>query len=75
MDAQLAGGDIGSVGKWSVAFVGGKMMLTGGVVEPIGEVSLSISIGAKQVIDALAAAIGGALPAEIAKIIEAGLGL
>lgn len=61
-DLDIAQGPLGKVGSYDVALKDGKLQF-------------SVSIGPKEILDALAAKIGGAVPAEIAKFIEDTFGL
>jgi len=71
---DLVSGAIGSVGKYDVAFTAGSLVVSGNLAVSEGSLALSVTVSAKQVIDALAAKLGGSIPAEIAQVLEAALG-
>lgn len=75
MDKDLVKGNIGSVGNYDLAFLGGKVVVSVGVGLPEISANLSVSIGPKEILDLIAAKIGGPIPAEVAKFLEDALAL
>lgn len=77
MDKDLIAGNLGTIGKYDLAFTGGKIVFTLGL--GLGEVgvgaSLSVLIGPKEILDLIAAKIGGPIPLEVAQFLEAALAL
>lgn len=71
----LEQGAIGNVGTQSVEFVGGQMVAKASVAVPYGSVDLDIVISPKAILDAIAAKVGGPIPAEVAAFLEQALGL
>ncbi len=72
-DKDLVGGNLGSVGKYDVAFKGGQLVAE--VDANIGSSSAGIvvKIDAKQILDAIKAKIPGQIDDAIINIIEAAL--
>lgn len=76
MDKDLSSGPIGSVGKYDVAFKGGKLILTANMDLPPGEkLNASFEVDANKVLDALKAAIPGKLDDLLIALIKSSLGL
>ena len=73
MEKELVQGKIGEVGKYDVAFKEGKLVIEVGASVAIGEAGLSVKIGAKQVLDAIKAAIPGKIDDAIIDVLEAAL--
>jgi len=74
MEQDLVNGPVGSVGSYDVSFKGGKLILVGSAELPPGEsVSLSISVDANKVLDALAAAIPGKIDDAVIGLIKMAL--
>jgi hypothetical protein len=73
MEKDIVEGNIGSVGKYDVAFKGGKLVLSldAGADGVVG--ALSVSVDAAVVLDALAAAIPGKIDDAIIGLIKAAL--
>lgn len=61
-EQEIAGGPIGQVGEFKVSLKDGKL-------------AFELDLGPKVIIDALAAKIGGPIPAAIAEFIEKAFGL
>jgi hypothetical protein len=74
-DKDLLNGKIGSEGTYDVAIKAGKIVVSSTVVEPMFTATASVSVSGKQILDAMAAKIGGPIPAEVASFIETTLGL
>lgn len=72
---DVANGNIGTVGKYDVSFTSGQMVVEMDVASGPASASLSIKISGKQILDALAAKIGGPIPAEVAQLLENALGM
>lgn len=75
MDKDLLNGKLGSVGSYDLAFTGGKIVVSVGVGLPEVSASLNVSIGPKEILDLIAAKIGGEIPKEVAKFLEDALAL
>lgn len=75
MDKDLLTGSLGSVGKYDLAFEGGKVVVSLSVGLPEIAATLSVSIGPKEILDLIAAKIGGPIPASVAEFLESALAL
>jgi hypothetical protein len=76
MDKDLAGGNIGDVGSYKVAFSGGKLVCSANVALPPGEkANLSIEVDAGKVLDALKEAVPGKLDDMLIGLIKSALGI
>jgi hypothetical protein len=74
-DQDLKSGTIGKAGTYDVAIKNGALVLTVSETDVLGTTNLVRTVGMKQVLDALKAAIPGVLDDEIIDIIEGALGL
>lgn len=72
---DLVAGKIGTVGSYDLAFTAGKVVVTAGVALPEATVSLSVAVSPKEILDVIAARIGGPIPLEVAKFLESALAL
>lgn len=75
MDKDLASGSLGTEAKWDVSFAGGKLIASIAYSGSLAGANIGISIGAKQVLDALALAIPGKIDDAVIAVIEQALGL
>lgn len=73
MEKDLIGGKIGSVGSYDVAFNDGKLVVTSSVADGPASASLSVSLDAGMVLDALAKAIPGTIDDAIIGVAKAAL--
>lgn len=74
MEKDLAGGNLGNVGKWDLDFKGGMLVAkleanVGGVVNA----GLVVEIGADAVLDAIAKAIPGSIDNAVIEVIKGAL--
>lgn len=73
MEKDLIAGEIGKVGMYKLAFVGGKLVLSAEVAGGPLAVEASVKLGAAELIDAIAAAIPGKVDDAILGVIKAAL--
>jgi len=73
--SDIKSGSIGSAGKYDVAFTDGKIVVSASIAEMGADANISISISGKTILDAIAAKIGGPIPAEIVSFLELSLGI
>ena len=74
-DKNLESGKIGTIGTQSIDFKDGQIIATANASSDGITASVSISISAKSILDAIAVKIGGPIPLEIAQFLELSLGL
>lgn len=74
-EKDLVEGNIGSVGKYDVKFAEGKLVVEASAAIAVGDVGVSIKIGAKQVLEALKKAVPGTVDDVAFDLIEKALGL
>lgn len=74
-DQDLANGSLGAIGKWDVAFSSGLLVLSAQASDVGVAANVSVSVSGKTVLDALAAKVGGPIPAEVAAFLESAFGL
>lgn len=72
---DVAQGQVGPEAKYDVAFEGGSLKAKLDYSGQLGGAGLYVSIGAKQVLEALKKAIPGVVDDAVISAIEAGLGL
>lgn len=72
---ELGQGQIGSEAKYSVVIENGKLLLKLDYAGQLGGAGLYASVGARQVLDALKAAIPGVIDDALINAAEAALGL
>lgn len=75
MDKDIVAGKLGTVGNYDLAFIGGKIIFTLGVGLPEVGASLSVSVGPKEILDLIAAKIGGPVPKSVVEFLETALAL
>lgn len=73
MEAKIVGGAIGSVGQYDVSFKEGKLVAELKAHEAFFEGGMVVKIDAGQVLDALAAAIPGAIDDAVIALVKAAL--
>jgi hypothetical protein len=66
---------LGTIGSQSVSFSDGQIVASANASADGITATISISISAKVIIDAIAAKIGGPIPQEIALFLDTSLGL
>lgn len=75
MDADLVKGNLGTVGKFDVAFKDGALVAELDAAVSVGSAGLVLKIEAGKVLDALAAAIPGTIDDAIINIAKGALGV
>jgi hypothetical protein len=73
MDAEIAQGPIGSVGKYDVAFKDGQLVVEVDASLGASSAGLIVKVDAAQILDALTAAIPGTIDDAIVGVIKAAL--
>lgn len=74
MDKDLVSGDLGSIGKYDVAFRAGRLIVSGSASLPPGEnISASVEVDSDKVLDAIAAAVPGKIDDVVIGVIKAAL--
>lgn len=73
MEAQLAQGNIGTVGKYDIDFKEGHLVLEIDANVPVGSAGLVIKVSAEKVLDAIAKAIPGTIDDAVIGVIKAAL--
>lgn len=71
MDGEIAQGNLGQVGKYDLAFIGGQLVVKLELDKGASNAQLVLNIDAKQVLDAIAAL--GSVEAAIISVIEAAI--
>lgn len=74
-DKEIAQGNIGTVGKYDVAFKDGQLVMEMDATYGVGSTGLIQKVSAKEVLEALKKAIPGTVDDAVFNVIEAALGL
>jgi hypothetical protein len=74
MEAQIAEGNIGAVGKYDVEFKDGNLVIEVDANVAVGSAGLIVKVDASKVCDAIAKAIPGQIDDAVLGVIKAALG-
>lgn len=73
MEGQIAGGQLGAVGKYDVEFKAGQLVIEADAVKGASSAGIIVKIDARQVLDALKAAIPGQIDDAVINVLEMAL--
>ncbi len=73
MEKEIIAGDIGSLGKFDVAFTGGKLIATGNLGYDGASVAVTLTLDSDGVLDAIAKAIPGQIDDAVISVVKAAL--
>lgn len=75
LNKDLATGKIGTIGKYDVSFVNGKLVFSLSASADGADISVSISIGPKEIADLITAKINNPLLTEAVQFAESTVGV